>query len=71
MQYNIRPGKYHESFSNKEWYNQRNIEIAKDRDVGMSQAQLVTKYQISAARVYDIIKNERIKHEFRNTSNVA
>lgn len=71
MQYNIKPGKYHESFSNKEWYNQRNKEIVKDKDAGMSGAQLVTKYQISAARVYYIIKNERNKHEFRNTNDVA
>jgi Mor family transcriptional regulator len=71
MNYSINPGEYHANASNKEWYNQRNIELYKDKQAGMSNTQLVTKYQVSPARVQYIVKHERVKHEFRNTNDVA
>ena len=70
MDYKITPGKYYENSSTRQWYAERNKQIYKDKLAGMSNAEIVTKYQISTARVLTIVRKERAKND-RNTSNVA
>ena len=65
MDYTTTPGKYHDSFSNKEWYHQRDKALYEDKLAGMSNKDLVKKYNVSQARIQYLVKNERIKHEFR------
>lgn len=63
MEYKAKPsGSYHDSASNKEWYAQRNADIFKDKMEGLSNTELVTKYQISPARIQYLISKERAKH---------
>lgn len=59
MDYTEAPGKYHDSFSNKEWYAQRNKQILADKQAGMSNKDLVKKYNVSPARIQYLIKTER------------
>lgn len=49
-------------FQNKEWYEKRNREILKDKQAGMSNVELITKYQITPARIRNLIKKERAKN---------
>ncbi len=65
----IAPGKYHASESNKEWYGRRNKELYKDKLAGMSNAQIVLKYQISPARIQYLVATERKKHDYSNVAN--
>ena len=69
MEQMIAPGEYHASASNKEWYDLRNKELYKDKLAGMSNTQLVTKYQISPARIQYLVRTERKKHDFSNVAN--
>jgi Mor family transcriptional regulator len=65
MNYKNKPkGTYHASESNREWYTKRNFEVFKDKLEGLSNTELITKYQISLARIQSIIAKERAKHEF-------
>ena len=70
MDYKITPGKYYENSSTRQWYAERNKQIYKDKLAGMSNVDLVNKYQITTDRVLKIVRKEREKHD-RNTSNVA
>lgn len=61
--YKPRPeGTYHASKSNREWYAQRNEEMLKDKMEGLSNTELVIKYQVSPTRIQYIISKERAKH---------
>ena len=65
MDYTTKPGEYHASAENKEWYKQRNESIYADKLSGMSNMDLVVKYKVSQARIQYIVKTERAKHELR------
>ena len=72
MQYEKAPAQYYDPQRDeekdklvKEWYALRNASIYKDKMSGMSNTELVTKYQLSPARLQVVIKNERARHEFR------
>lgn len=49
-------------WDNVEWYEQRDKEIYKDKMSGMSNLELVTKYQISVPRINKAFNREAKKH---------
>jgi Mor family transcriptional regulator len=64
MDYTQNPGKYHESDSNKKWYEQRNKQLYKDKQAGMSNLELIMKYRVTPARIRYLLKHERSKNEY-------
>jgi Mor family transcriptional regulator len=64
MDYNIKLS-YYESETNKKWFEERNKQIYKDKLSGMSNKDLVIKFNLSPARIQGIINKERSKHEFK------
>jgi Mor family transcriptional regulator len=69
MNYKERPV-YYASESNKEWYAQRNREMFEDKMAGMSNMELINKYQITPARIKYLISKERAKHGRSNDVSV-
>jgi hypothetical protein len=68
MDYLKKPaGAYYTSENNKQWYEQRNAEICKDKKARVSNATLVAKYGISIVAIQKIYNRERRRHGFRNT----
>jgi Mor family transcriptional regulator len=52
-------------YSDKEWYVKRNKGVLKDKQAGMSNKDLVKKYDVSPARIQYLVKHERSKNEFK------
>ena len=58
--YNMEKPNYYED---REWYEKRNQDLFKDKMAGLSNTELIIKYNISPARIVYLVKNERKKHE--------
>lgn len=50
---------YVEYWKDPEFYEQRNKELVRDKEKGLSNVELVKKYGISQQRIQQIVKKER------------
>lgn len=64
MNYLEKPkGTYH---TDPKWYEARNAQLYEDKRSGrFSNAELITKYNLSLGRIGYIVNKERAKHEFK------
>jgi len=55
-----------EYYNHKKWYEKRNREMYLDRQSGMNGVDLVSKYKISATRLYAILRREENANKQRD-----
>lgn len=54
-------------WSDPKWFEERNEQVVKDKENGMSIAELCGKYGVTPKRIYEIVKSYERKQNENNT----